>query len=53
MDCLLASLAKTLGTESTLEWLRVTMHATVPLKTASTTQNLEHIEGFTCIFEWL
>ena len=40
VDCLLASLAKSLGAESTLEWLRVTMHATVPLKTAPTTQYL-------------
>ena len=40
MDCLLASLSKTLRAESTLEWLWVPMHATVPLKTAPTTQNL-------------
>ena len=42
MDCLLASLPKTLGTESTLERLRVAMHPTVPLKTAATTQDLSN-----------
>ena len=43
MNRLLARLAKTFRTKCALERLRVTMHATVPLETAATTQNLLYL----------